>query len=147
MLSWGPALGPGRTTRDGGREAGALGRPGAPPGSVWEGCCHLSSSACPWAPTAKSTSPSMVRSWPPLSERPKYWSLGESWEPATRWPQRERQVRFGGGGENNRSHKVNRAVGMWETEGRREMVKKSIGPMQCSDSSWLSRSIQTYRIC
>ena len=48
-------------------------------------CSHLSSSTCPWAPTAKSTSPSIVRSWPPLSDCPKYWSLGEICEPVIRW--------------------------------------------------------------
>ena len=48
-------------------------------------CSHLSSSTCPWAPTAKSTNPSIVRSWPPLSDCPKYWSLGEICEPVIRW--------------------------------------------------------------
>ena len=57
-------------------------------------CSHLSSNACPWAPTAKSASPSWVRSWPPLSDCPKYQRLGESWAPVIRWPERERQIRL-----------------------------------------------------
>lgn len=57
---------------------------GAAGGETGEGCSHLSSSVCPWAPTARSTRPSMVRSCPPLSDCPKCWSLGESWEPVIR---------------------------------------------------------------
>lgn len=46
---------------------------------------HLSSITRPWAPMARSTRPSIVRSWPPLSDWPKYWSPGETWEPWIRW--------------------------------------------------------------
>lgn len=46
---------------------------------------HLSSSTCPWAPTAMSFRLSPVRSAPPLSARPSARGAPNTWVPEMRW--------------------------------------------------------------
>lgn len=56
-------------------------------GQANEGLC-LSSSAC----RLSNPPVHLVEVLTPLSGMPKYWSSRESWEPAIRWPEREKKV-------------------------------------------------------